>query len=369
MVINLQNAEKYFWKLATLVLVVAFWVQFKTIRDLKSEMVAFREQGTGLDAQEGHVAETTSADHQVIPQMSSSRIEFGQRLKDLEQAVAQLALGLDYLMEHGDVPLTANKIHNLASRFMDATISDKERIRALKLLRDNKALTDEVAQNAVGWLQTAADPNTQCELLKQLNGMTNAPLKPALLNLTGSQTASVRERTAESLRSFGGDAQVETALWAFVQNDPEKKVRDEAEKALLNGKISDTTLNVLRQRALASDAPLEERLVALRALNRAEAGVSDVIPVMVARAENTQDPAERAQTFRAFNGFKDPALKVPLVNGLQNLNPEVRKNAADALSSFATDPAIQEWLRYIAENDVDPRVRKEAANALPKTKK
>ncbi|MBC8003705.1 MAG: HEAT repeat domain-containing protein, partial [Opitutaceae bacterium] len=58
------------------------------------------------------------------------------------------------------------------------------------------------------------------------------------------------------------------------------------------------------------------------------------------------------------------ATKVPLVFGLQDPNPLIRQEAADALSRHATDPAVREWLQYVASNDADPRVRREAYQAL-----
>jgi HEAT repeat protein len=62
--------------------------------------------------------------------------------------------------------------------------------------------------------------------------------------------------------------------------------------------------------------------------------------------------------------MSDPTLKVPLVYGLQDANAQVRARAADALSSHAADPAVQQWLRYVVDNDSDPRVRREAQQAL-----
>jgi len=55
-----------------------------------------------------------------------------------------------------------------------------------------------------------------------------------------------------------------------------------------------------------------------------------------------------------------------LVYGLQDQNPTVRKQAAESLSGFASDPQVQQWLRYVAGNDGDPRVRREAFKSLEK---
>ena len=42
----------------------------------------------------------------------------------------------------------------------------------------------------------------------------------------------------------------------------------------------------------------------------------------------------------------------------------VRERAAGALSGFRSEPVVQEWLEYLAENDADQRVRREAFQSL-----
>jgi hypothetical protein len=49
---------------------------------------------------------------------------------------------------------------------------------------------------------------------------------------------------------------------------------------------------------------------------------------------------------------------------LQDASPLVREPAAKALKDYNTDPNVQKWLRWAAENDSDPAVRKEAFSAL-----
>ena len=61
---------------------------------------------------------------------------------------------------------------------------------------------------------------------------------------------------------------------------------------------------------------------------------------------------------------RDAALVPPLIQGLQDPSPLVREPAADALRDFIGDPNVQKWLRWAAENDPDPAVRKEAVSAF-----
>jgi HEAT repeat protein len=174
----------------------------------------------------------------------------------------------------------------------------------------------------------------------------------------------VRKEAIENLRLFVNDAEVETRLWQLLK-DPNADVRREAEQALRHGPISETRAAALRQRALDPQSPFDERLTAMRALRDANVNAPEVTSALVELAKTAQDPHERAKLFRALDGSDDPALMLPLVNGLQDPNPVVREEAADALSELAKkEPAIQQWLRYIAENDADPRVRREAFRAL-----
>jgi HEAT repeat protein len=53
-----------------------------------------------------------------------------------------------------------------------------------------------------------------------------------------------------------------------------------------------------------------------------------------------------------------------LLQGLQDTSPIVREPAVKALRDYRSDPNVEKWLRFVAENDQDPGVRKEATKAL-----
>jgi HEAT repeat protein len=150
----------------------------------------------------------------------------------------------------------------------------------------------------------------------------------------------------------------------MLRAEPDRGVREEIADALRAGPASAARVAALRERALGPQSSLEERLIALRALQDANADASDVAASLALMAQQTQNPVERARLFREFDRANDPAFVPPLVQGLQDPNPVVRERAADALSDFRSDPNIQQWLRYVAENDADPRVRREAFRGL-----
>jgi HEAT repeat protein len=195
--------------------------------------------------------------------------------------------------------------------------------------------------------------------------MTNPAFQQPLLHLaTTEQNSNVREQAVENLRAYIGDPQVEGALWAILKNDPARDVRREAERALSRPPFSESRVVALQQRALDSALPLDDRLVALRALERADVDASPVTAMLAELAQTTTSPEEKLKLFRAFDGSSDPAVKLPLVYGLQDNNPLVREEAVDALSDFRDDPTVEQWLQYVAHNDADPQVRREAFEAL-----
>ena len=72
-----------------------------------------------------------------------------QRLGALEQTVAQLVRNSEYLMERGQLPLTTNKLGDLFAKFTDATVPDRDRLQALRLLRRSGGITEEALSHAI----------------------------------------------------------------------------------------------------------------------------------------------------------------------------------------------------------------------------
>ena len=153
-------------------------------------------------------------------------------------------------------------------------------------------------------------------------------------------------------------------LWNLLQNDPDDGVRQEAEQVLTRGPFTESRITALKARALDAELSLDDRLVALRALERADADSASVTATLAALAQSTTNPDDKLKLFRAFDRSQDPVVKLPLVHGLQDPNPFVREEAVDALSDFRDDPAVLQWLQYVAQNDADPQVRREAFQAL-----
>ena len=356
------------WK-ACLVAVVmlsfagALAVQHQTIRGLKRELAELSTRSA--DAPD--TVEGTASPEMATPALGPTRTtsDLSGRVARLETAIAELVRASEYLRERGQLPVAGEKLEDLQRKLSDPNASDRDRLQALRLLRRNNALSDDIVQSAVAWLNSATNGNIREDLLGQLEGRTNAVLRSPLLRLAATDPdEEVRQQAVENLRRFAGDAEVEGQLWQMLRNETEGDVREEIADALREGPASEARLASLRERALSTQSSTEERLVAMSALRDAKADASQVAAILAQQASQTQDPLERVRLFRGFDDINDPAFVPPLVQGLQDPNPSIRERAADALSDFRSDPNVQQWLRYVAENDTDPMVRREAFRGL-----
>jgi HEAT repeat protein len=350
-------------------LVGALVVQHRSLGRIESELAALKSTGAaGAPSAPAEAPERRGLFGRSEPAAASANTAaIEQRLAAIEDAVGRLGKASEHLMERGQLPLSEAKAAELKAKFLDASLPDNERLRVLRLLRQNNVVDEAVIAGALGWAQaaTGTDPRVAASVLDQLDGLDNASLKGPLLQFASTSTDSrVRRQAIENLERFAGDPAVDALLWKAVQSDEDPAVRRQAENALREGPMSEARIADMRRRALNPNASLEERLTAFRALGNSQTDMGDVATQMAAVAQSAQDPRQRAQIFGAFDGMNNPALAPALVQGLQDASPDVRRQAADALSGLSGDQAVADWLRYVAENDADPRVRREAQQAL-----
>jgi HEAT repeat protein len=343
------------------VLVGATAIQHRSTRRLESEVAALRQQ---LVAPEPAAAIEMRGDRVSL----AADPAMLQRLAALEQTVAELVRNSEYLMERGQLPLATNKVGDLFKRFTDATAPDRDRVQALRLLRRSGGLTDEALSQAINWAQSSTNARTRDDVLSALEGLTNSVLRDPLLGFAlNDPNPSVREQAVDSLRRFVNDPSIEAQLWKMI-NDPD--VGRTAIQGILDGPKTAARMAELQERASNPSSSLEERIVAWRALRSGDQDPAEVSAMLAQMAQSSQDPLERARLMKAFDDAvnrptsRDAVLLPSLVQGLQDPSPLVREPAAKALRDYSTDPDVQKWLRWAAENDPDPAVRKEAAAAF-----
>ena len=352
-----------------LVLGAVIVFQFTLIGSMREEMAAVRSQLASLT---GRVPADVQADAEeqprLVPMAGGGSADLRNRLANLELAVTELTEATDALRERGALPLTERNIAEYKTRFADPTASDRDRFGALRMLRRNGEMSDDVVFSALNWMQTTTNANVRNQLVQNLDGMTNAAIKQPLMSMLATEQSSRnREEIVDTLSDFAGsDPMVADKLWELSQKDPDPNVREEALEALADqGSLSESRVALLQERAISTDVSVEDRLLAFQALREAEVDTTALTAQMVQMAQATDNPVERARIFGAFDGVSDESLKAPLVYGLQDPNPVVREQAADALAQFArTDPQVREWLEYVSQNDADPRVQREAYRAL-----
>ena len=343
-------------------------VQVKQMSAFRAELADLRAHLQGQDSQEPSTSSPTRAQKPVVIQGNSG---LHGRLANLERAVADLSKASEILMDRGVVPPSEDHLAQLRNKFFDPTASEADRLRSLRMLKRNqRQLDDEVVTHALNMLQTSTNGNNRRALLQQLDGVTNAAMKQPLMALLDSEAnGNLREELVDVLSDFASDPTVENKLWQLALHDADGDVREEALDALEDRPPTPERVQQMRDSALNAQASLDERLLSMRALREADALPPEVINEFAILAQNSPDPVTRAKLYRAFDGINDQSLMAPLVNGLQDPNPVVRENAADALGSFASDPRIQEWLNHVIANDADPRVKREAHAALEQSQR
>lgn len=343
---------------------------FRTVNQLESRIHQLEEKVLAAHSQSESALAASKAARRSSSSASSGATAYDDsrlsiRVGEVEESITELKQATDYLMERGQIPLAERKIEELLAKLNDGSLPDSERLNALRLLRRNRSLDDAGMQTTLVWLQASAVEGTRREILRALEGATNAIMAQPMMTLAANDPNNgIREQAAENLQAFVNNPQVEQFLWAQLQTETDPRTRQEILEALSRGGATPERIASLQMRAQNPAASLDERLLALQALRRSNTDVQQIIASFAATAQSTQDAGVKARIFGAFDGMSDPALKVPLVYGLQDTDARVRERAADALSGYSADPAVQQWLRYVADNDADPRVRREALQAL-----
>jgi HEAT repeat protein len=357
-----MNQSKVGWIIGALAVGGLATAQLVQMSQFRAELSALRAEVQGVASTVPTSVDQGSKNSPPVDRTAG----FHARLANLERAVADFSKASEALADRGMVPPTEERLAQLLQRFTDPNASEADRLRALRSLkRGQNQLSDEVVTHAMSMLQSSTNANSRRQLLQQLDGVTNAAMKQPLIAMLGTETSgNVREELIDVLSDFASDPAVEGKLWELALNDSDGEVREEAQEALTEGPMTPERAQKLRETAMSSDASVDERLLSMRALREAGPLSPEVISEMTNLAQNNTDPVTRAKLFSAFDGINDPNLMPTLVNGLQDPNPVVRENAADALSSFSADPRIQEWLNHVINTDADPRVKREAMQAL-----
>jgi hypothetical protein len=182
---------------AGVLLAVVSTVQYQSGRRLASQVEALRQELAARAPEQ-----TAVSSERVKPEGDTpGNAGILQRLSALEETVAQLVRNSEYLMERGQLPVTANKVADLFAKFTDPAASDRDRLQTLRLLRRSDGITEDMLSRAMNWAQSATNANTRDEILSSLEGLTNSVLRDPLVAFAlNDPNASVREQAVDSLR-------------------------------------------------------------------------------------------------------------------------------------------------------------------------
>lgn len=288
-----------------------------------------------------------------------------RRVAALEASVAQLGQGADHLMDQGEIPPSEAKAGEWQARFLDTSESARDRLSMLRMLRRSGHFDDQMAYAAATWLNTATDSDEKRYLLERLRGAENPVLKQVTLQLAATaEDPRVRSRAAANLREFAEDPAVESALWRMVSDETSGDVRRQAEEALRRLPLDEQRLAGMRTEAVNPGTTVEKRAAVLRILQANRQDIGDIAIPMARAAESAGDGRSLMAYIQAFDDVNHPEFMAPLVNAVQDQDADIRRRAADALIDYRGEPAVEEWLVYLTENDPDPEVRREASRVF-----
>ena len=127
------------------------------------------------------------------------------------------------------------------------------------------------------------------------------------------------------------------------------------------------TAVVEENQSVALDRSLtpQSRLQALRSLRGRNGRSHEVTLAMI---ELIQDPnvdsSTRADIIRNLHGVTFEELKQPLLNRLEDPDPETRSETVETLDVFYDDQTVYDAVLHVRDNDKDLRVRMEATQRL-----
>lgn len=214
------------------------------LTDLENELSALRQR---IERDAALVPAWTAAERAPAAADEASTAEVLEametRLAAVENSVSSSTTDalpeLDALQRALRGPLPEADLGELKIIASDGSLTDEERLRALRSLRfqvdENgaDARDSTVVVSMIDVYHGSTDVVTRADVLRQLDGVTDPALLPVLLDaLANDPEADVREEAAETLGEYMPDPGVESALRHAAANDADAGVRKEANGSL-----------------------------------------------------------------------------------------------------------------------------------------
>jgi len=257
------------------------------------------------------------------------------------------------------------------ARFLDTSLPDNERMRALRSLSplgggDRRALSGSVAVAAAELAINSDDAGVRSGVWWVMAGVDDPYLvQPLLHSLANDGDENVRWQAAKALTGFLDEPGVRDALSYARNYDASEIVRGEIRFSML----SDTEQEEdLRATALNTALTDRERSLALGRFwlrNHEEPLDTELTVAMVELARAAASPRIRLQVWSSLSGSDDSYLVQPLLDTLANDPDEhVREIAASLLTKFSDYSGVGVALEEAQLYDNSPLVRTRAERSL-----
>ncbi|MGB0578543.1 MAG: HEAT repeat domain-containing protein [Limisphaerales bacterium] len=363
-----------FWPMIIgMVLVALVLFQFKSLASLRSKVADLEQQlGKPAAKPKSIIQRATRPDRSTTITVAADNGDLASRLLSLEESVVSLNKNAKHLMDRGQVPPDSEKAEEWKAKFLATTNPDRSMFGTLRLLRSNNLFDDAMATHAATLMMNSTNFGTVRAMVESLRGAKNLALKPAFLALAAdSKDSRTRWNAVNNLREFAADdAEVEQALWDIATKDSSREIRGRAEDALRRVPLTEARQNDLAAKVTNTGLDFDERWSAFRVLGYSKnADVSEIALNLVQSANAATQKEDTLQYIRAFDDVNNSEFMMPLVNFVQSTDAEIRLKATDALVDYKDkDPNVLEWLKVLAKEDPDERVRKEAARAFQRSR-
>jgi uncharacterized protein (TIGR02996 family) len=195
--------------------------------------------------------------------------------------------------------------------------------------------------------------------VRQACARIGAPIVPALVELFGHETPSVRWQAGQCLRKIGKAARAAVPALLAALKDPDRSVREVVVKALKDIKpAQETDTDPLRD--ALNDEDHNVRRVASQVLGSMRAS-TDVAQQLRGQLRST-DPGKRASAIEALAALGVPDAVPRFAAMLDDPVASIRSAAVRALGQVKVAGAIGPLCRAL--KDADPAVRESAAEQL-----
>jgi HEAT repeat protein len=203
------------------------------------------------------------------------------------------------------------------------------------------------------------DPIDQDQAPKQLQA-GGAAAVPVLIELTRSNSTTVRVDAASLLARVGAGDRATTDALLHLLIDPDLYVRQTADSAL--GELHPDDPRVVP--ALIARLGGAEKAMALWALAEYKSAARAAVPRLIELLQSDPDTGVRwgaARTLGKIGPDAKPATDA-LIKALKDENGTLREHAAEALGEIGAEVAVPDLTALL--DDPDPRVRRDSVRSL-----